>query len=136
MNLLLDTHMLLWAAVWPDRLPRKARALFENAEAENVLYFSSASIWEIAVKKKRGRPDFEEDAGIVRRRVLEGGAQELVITSAHALAVGDLPSIHKDPFDRILLAQARQEGFTLVTADTVVAKYPVSVLYFPKRQPK
>jgi PIN domain nuclease of toxin-antitoxin system len=134
MNLLLDTHMLLWVAIWPNRLPRKAHALF--SDAENTLFFSSASIWEVAIKKKRGRPDFDEDARMVRRHVLDGGARELPIASYHAVAVGDLPSIHKDPFDRILLAQAREEGFTLVTSDETLAKYPISVLYIPKRSAK
>ncbi len=130
MSLLLDTHMLLWATIWPERLPGKARALF--ADAENTLYFSSASIWEVAIKKKRGRPDFDEDARILRRHVLDSGGIELPMTSAHAAAAGELPFIHKDPFDRILLAQAKEEGLALVTADETLAKYPVPLLFIPE----
>ena len=131
MNLLLDTHMLLWATVWPDRLPKKAHALLEDEE--NTLFFSPASLWEVAIKRKRGRPDFDEDARILRRHIVDAGGIELPITSAHAIAVSDLPSIHSDPFDRILLAQTKEEGLTLVTADRTLAKYPVPILHIPKR---
>ncbi len=134
MKLLLDTHMLLWTTIWPERLPKKAQVLF--GDKDNTIFFSPASLWEVAIKKKRGRPDFDEDARILRRYILDSGGIELPITSAHAIAVSDLPSIHSDPFDRILLAQTKEEGLTLVTADGIVAKYPVSVLHFPKRQPK
>ncbi len=135
MKLLLDTHMLLWAAVWPDLLPKKARELLAD-EKSNVCFFSPVSVWEVAIKRGRGRPGFDIDARVLRRQVLEGGGMELRITSAHAMAVGDLPSIHKDPFDRLLLAQAREEGLTLLTADATMAKYPIPLLYIPKRQHK
>lgn len=122
MKLLLDTHLLLWAAGFPDRLSGKAHALLEATESE--LFFSAASLWEIAIKRGLGRADFLVDVRLLRRGLLDNGYEELNITSEHALAVEGLPSLHKDPFDRILVAQAMVEGITLVTADAQVAQYP------------
>lgn len=122
MKLLLDTHLLLWAANEPEKLSAKAVSLMGNPEHQ--LIFSAASIWEIAVKNSLGRDDFEVDARLLRRGLLDNDYTELAITSAHAVFVESLPSIHKDPFDRILVAQATVEGFTLLTADSAVAKYP------------
>ncbi len=133
-KLLLDTNMLIWTTFWPDLLPKKARDLLDDEE--NARYFSPVGIWEVTIKSGQARPDFTFDPRVMRRKLLDGGIMELPITSAHAVAVGDLPSIHKDPFDRILLAQTREEGLTLLTTDTTLAKYPVSVLYFPRRQSK
>jgi len=104
MHLLLDTHVLLWAAGMPDRLPRQALDLMLNPE--NQLYFSAASIWEVTIKSGLGRSDFQVQPEILRRGLVENNYSELAITSAHALAVGHLPAVHKDPFDRILVAQA------------------------------
>ncbi len=122
MKLLLDTHLLLWAAGDPDRLSFDARSLIEAQE--NVLFFSAASLWEIAIKKSLGRSDFQADARLVRRGLLDNGYIELPVSSEHAVAVEGLPDIHKDPFDRILVAQAMVEGIVLLTADPVVANYP------------
>ena len=122
MNLLLDTHVLLWAAGVPERLPDDVRALLEDQDAK--LFFSAASLWEVAIKSGLGRADFRVDARVLRRGLLENGYVELAVTGAHAVAVDLLPPIHKDPFDRLLIAQARVEGLTLVTADQVVARYP------------
>lgn len=122
MKLLLDTHLLLWAAGTPDRLSPTARQLLEDPL--NELLFSAASFWEIAIKRALGRSDFHVDARVMRRELLDNGYQELAITSEHAVSVDSLPLIHKDPFDRILIAQATVEGITLLTADTLVAKYP------------
>ncbi|TCJ15979.1 type II toxin-antitoxin system VapC family toxin [Parasulfuritortus cantonensis] len=122
MKLLLDTHLLLWAAGLPDRLSVEARTLLEATE--NELFFSAASLWEIAIKRGLGRADFQVDVRLLRRGLLENGYRELAITSEHALAVDGLPSLHKDPFDRMLVAQAMVEGVTLVTADALVAQYP------------
>ncbi|HAL40212.1 MAG TPA: PIN domain nuclease [Polaromonas sp.] len=122
MKLLVDTHLLLWAANAPERLPAKALTLLNNPDHE--LLFSAASIWEIAIKNGLGREDFQVDARLLRRGLLDNGYLELPITSAHAVFVESLPPIHKDPFDRILVAQATAEGITLITADSVVAKYP------------
>lgn len=122
MKLLVDTHLLLWAANAPERLPVKALTLLNNPDHE--LLFSAASIWEIAIKNGLGREDFQVDARLLRRGLLDNCYLELPITSAHAVFVESLPPIHKDPFDRILVAQATTEGITLITADSVVAKYP------------
>jgi PIN domain nuclease of toxin-antitoxin system len=122
MKLLLDTQLLLWAAGDPSRLSAAATALI--SEPENELFFSAASLWEIAIKHGLGRPDFKVDARVLRRGLLDNGYSELPIGSAHAVAIGSLPDIHKDPFDRILVAQSTVEGITLLTADGLVAQYP------------
>ena len=122
MNLLLDTHVLLWAAGAARQLPDEVRVLLEDRG--NKLFFSAASIWEIAIKNGLGREGFSVDPRLLRRGLLENGYVELPVTSSHALAVDLLPPIHEDPFDRILVAQARIEGITLLTADEVVARYP------------
>lgn len=122
MRLLLDTHVLLWAAGVPARLPDDLRALIEDSRTEPV--FSAASIWEVAIKNELGREDFRADSRILRRGLLESGYSELAVTGVHAAGVDLLPRIHRDPFDRILVAQAVAEGITLFTADAVVASYP------------
>lgn len=122
MKLLLDTHLLLWLAATPKKLSKKARTFIENQD--NELFFSAASIWEIAIKQTLGRADFIVDARLLRRGLLDNGYSELPILSEHAVAVNGLPDIHKDPFDRMLVAQATVEGFVLLTADVFVAKYP------------
>ena len=122
MKLLLDTHLLLWAAGPCERLSEVARAMIESPD--NELFFSAASLWEIAIKRGLGRDDFQVDTRLLRRALLDNGYHELPITSAHAVAIDVLPSLHKDLFDRLLLAQAMVEGITLLTADAVVAQYP------------
>lgn len=122
MKLLLDTHLLIWAAIGSDRLSAKARKLIEDPI--NELYFSAASLWEISIKNGLGRADFQVDARVLRRALLDNGYQELPITGAHTVAIESLPPIHKDPFDCILVAQATAEGITLLTSDVLVAKYP------------
>ena len=92
--------------------------------AGHELVFSSASLWEITIKRGLGRADFSVDPRLLRRGLLDNGYLELPITSEHAVAVDGLPAIHKDPFDRILVAQAMVEGMALVTADPLVAQYP------------
>jgi PIN domain nuclease of toxin-antitoxin system len=103
-------------------LPTDARALLEDPE--NELVFSAASLWEVAIKRGLRHEEFSADPRLLRRGLLENGYVELPVTGAHAAAVDLLPPIHKDPFDRILIAQAQIEGFTLLTADEVVARYP------------
>jgi PIN domain nuclease of toxin-antitoxin system len=122
MKLLLDTHLLLWAAGQPERLPKTARALL--GDSGNELTFSVASIWEIAIKHGLKRDDFLVDPRVLRRGLLENGYVELPIASEHAVAIDTLPPIHKDPFDRLLVAQAIVESITLLTVDPVVARYP------------
>ena len=123
---LLDTHLLLWAALFPERLPKKASHLMEDAG--NTLFFSTASIWEISIKLTRPRNDLNIDVRQWRAGLLSNGYTELTINSLHAMSVSDLPDIHKDPFDRLLLAQAMREDLTLVTADEVLASYPGPIL--------
>ncbi len=121
MNLLLDTHLLLWAASEPQRLTAKARTLL--LDPANHLLFSAASLWEITIKNGLERSDFNVDPRRLWRMLVINGYRELPVTSEHTVAVNGLPHLHKDPFDRILVAQARVEGLTLLTADKLVAKY-------------
>ncbi len=125
MKLLLDTHLLLWAAGQPDRMPSAARKLLEDPE--NELIFSAASLWEIAIKRSLGREDFRVDARLLRRGLLENGYRELEIKGEHAVAIDALPPIHKDPFDRILVAQSMIEGIMLLTTDHQLAQYSAPV---------
>lgn len=122
MKLLIDTHLLLWAAQGVEHLPMDARTVM--GEPENELFFSVASLWEIVIKCGLGRQDFKVDPRVLRRSLLDNGYCELPIRSEHAVAVASLPPIHRDPFDRLLVAQAIVEGITLLTADIQVAKYP------------
>lgn len=122
MKLLLDTHLLLWTSHDRPRLPSTARMLIEDQD--NLLFFSVASLWEIAIKTGRGQPDFRIDPRRLRRELLDNGYQELPIASDHAVAVDTLPPIHRDPFDRLLVVQAQVEGITLLTADPLIARYP------------
>ena len=122
MKLLLDTHVLLWAAGQPEKLTPAARQQLEAPE--NELLFSAASLWEIAIKHGLGRDDFRVAPRLLRRGLLDNGYIELPITSAHAVALDSLPPIHKDSFDRMLVAQSITEGVTLLTADPLVAQYP------------
>ena len=122
MKLLLDTHLLLWAAGEPERLSPSAHGLIQDED--NELFFSAASLWEIAIKRGLGRSDFQADARLLRRGLLDNGYSELPIISDHVVAIESLPAIHKDPFDRILVAQATVEGVTLLTGDPQVAQYP------------
>lgn len=122
MKLLLDTQLLLWAAAEPKRLKIATRRLLQDPR--HALVFSAASVWEVAIKTSLGRKDFVVDPRVFRRGLLDNGYEELAISGAHAAAVLDLPPLHRDPFDRLLVAQAQVEGITLLTADTIVAKYP------------
>lgn len=122
MKLLLDTHLLLWAAGEPERLSTEARSLIDNPE--NELLFSAASLWEVVIKRGLGREDFKVDPRLLRRGLLDNGYSELPVLSDHVVAIDSMPLIHKDPFDRVLVAQAIVEGITLLTTDSVLAQYP------------
>jgi PIN domain nuclease of toxin-antitoxin system len=122
LKLLLDTQLLLWAASQPKRLSKTAIKLLQNPE--NELLFSSASLWEIATKRGLGRDDFRVEPRVLRRGLLDNGYKELPITSQHAVSIDTLRPLHKDPFDRLLLAQALTEGITLLTSDAQLARYP------------
>ena len=125
MKILLDTHLLLWAASEPNRLSAAARKELENVE--NALMFSAASLWEVAIKNALGRSDFAVDPSLLRRGLLDNGYEELPITGRHAVFVDRLPPLHRDPFDRMLVAQCLAEGILLLTADEQVAQYPGSI---------
>ena len=125
MKLLLDTHLLLWAAEGFERLPPDARPLL--GDPANRLLFSAASIWEVVIKRGLGREDFLVDPGALRRGLLDGGYIELPVSGVHTLAVGALPPLHKDPFVRLLIAQAIVEQATLLTADARLSGYPATV---------
>ena len=122
MKFLLDTQILLLAAGQPDRLSAAARTLLNNPR--NELLFSAASLWEIAIKKTLGRPDFVVEPRLLRRGLLDNGYAELPVTSQHGVDIDSLPPLHRDPFDRLLLAQAFSDGITLLTGEEQLARYP------------
>jgi PIN domain nuclease of toxin-antitoxin system len=128
MKLLLDTHLLLWAAGDPARLPPAARILIEDPTHQ--LLFSAASLWEIAIKNTLGRSDFRADPALLRRGLLDNGYVELAVTGRHAVAVAGLPPLHRDPFDRMLIAQANADGMLLLTVDRSVARYSGPIQLF------
>lgn len=121
MKLLLDTHLLLWAAGRPDLLSAEALALIGDTGSE--LAFSAVSLWEVAIKNALGRADFSVNLRALRRGLLENGYREVPVLGEHALALETLPPHHRDPFDRMLVAQARIEGITLLTSDATLARY-------------
>jgi PIN domain nuclease of toxin-antitoxin system len=121
MRVLLDTHLLLWALSQPDRLAPSMRDTIEDS-ANDVL-FSTASIWEIAIKLRLGWPDFSIRPERIATEALARGFDELVIGWRAACAVADLPLHHKDPFDRIIVAQAMTEPIHLYTVDRKLSAY-------------
>jgi len=120
-KLLLDTHILLWAAQNSPRLPARTRDLI--SDPVNTLLFSVASLWEIIIKNGLQRADFAVNAAMLRRGLLANGYTELAVTGEHTLALTTLPMLHKDPFDRLLISQAIEEGAYLLTVDEQVAQY-------------
>lgn len=125
--LLLDTHLLLWAGYEPHRLPEDARTRVLDASV--AVAFSAVSIWEVAIKASCGRAGFAVDPAAFRDGLLAQGYREVAVTGTHAAAVRDLPPLHKDPFDRIMVAQARLEGAVLLTADATMARYGEPVTF-------
>jgi PIN domain nuclease of toxin-antitoxin system len=125
MSYLLDTQLLLWIASEEDRLSKTVLAIVNDESIDSM--FSVASMWEVAIKASLKRPDFQVDGRVLRRGLLEAGFPELRIEAQHVLAVQDLPDIHGDPFDRLLVAQARVEGLILLTADARLAEYGPAV---------
>ena len=122
MNLLLDTHVALWAITDSPKLSKAARELI--ASPKTVVWVSAASVWEIAIKHALGRGDMPVTCQDASRYFQESGYRFLPIESEHAIAVEGLPAHHQDPFDRILIAQAISEDITLLTTDSMVARYP------------
>ena len=126
MKLLLDTHIVLWAAGQPEKLSESARTLLTTPE--NALFFSVASMWEIVIKRGLGREDFKVNPRRLRKMLIANGYTELSVDAEHVFTVETLPLRHKDPFDRLLLAQAKTEGMLLLTVDASVLQYQESVL--------
>lgn len=125
MQLLLDTHLLLWAVVEPERLDVALVGMLEDPL--NTPVFSVVSLWELVIKRGLDRPDFQLEPSLLRQALLEAGWRELPVQAHHVLAVGQLPPLHRDPFDRLLLAQAQADGLLLITADQQLAQYPAPV---------
>ena len=121
MRVLLDTHILLWALAEPRRLDRGTRATIESSDTE--VLFSVASIWEIAIKSGLGRSDFAFDAEEIAQAALDTGFTEIAVRAKAAALVARLPLLHRDPFDRVLVAQAIVEPATLYTADQQLVPY-------------
>ena len=121
MRLLVDTHLLLWAAARSRGLPKEARLLLQDPA--NEVFFSAASLWEIVIKAALRKPDFKVDVTLLRPALSEMGFAELPISGTHAERLGSLPPIHKDPFDRMLVAQSLAEPLVLLTNDGVLADY-------------
>jgi PIN domain nuclease of toxin-antitoxin system len=126
MRLLVDTHLVLWAVAASNRLPTRARELFEDAS--NEIYCSAASLWEIAIKSALRRADFDVDLRLLRAALPEMAVRELPVDGRHIEQLATLPPIHKDPFDRLLIAQALAEPLVLLTSDATVARYGEGVL--------
>ena len=125
MNYLLDTHLVVWSITEPGKLPALVRSLFEDLP--DPPYYSVISIWEVAIKRSLQRADFTLDPQSLRRTLDESGFRNLPVLCEHAIAISRLPKIHRDPFDRMLVAQAQVEGITLLTVDSVLAQYPCPV---------
>ncbi len=121
MRLLVDTHLVLWAAAKSRRLPREARRLLENPA--NEVFYSAASLWEIAIKAGLRRSDFRVDLALLRRALAAMDFVELPVSGAHAERLATLPPFHKDPFDRMLVAQSLSEPLVLLTNDQMLAAY-------------
>ena len=129
-RLLLDTHLLLWAVAGPRKLPAAARKRIDEAE----VYVSVASIWEVSIKSALGK--LAADPAELLAEVEPAGFLLLPVTGEHAAAVAKLPPVHADPFDRILIAQAKTEPLVLLTNDEVVARYGDCVELVAARSPR
>jgi PIN domain nuclease of toxin-antitoxin system len=126
MSYLFDTHLLIWVINEPDRIPEHIAILMQ--EGSRGRNFSAAAIWESSIKSALGREGFDIDPHVMRTILIKAGFNEIAINGQHGLAVRYMPLIHRDPFDRIMIAQANIEGLTLVTADAILAQYPARVM--------
>lgn len=122
---LLDTQLLLWAAISPEKLPARARRTIQRRDT--AVTFSLVSIWEVAIKLSLGRPEFRVDPRALREGLLGEGFTELAITADAVLLVANLPWVHRDPFDRLLVAQAQAAKLSLLTADRTLLGYGPAV---------
>jgi PIN domain nuclease of toxin-antitoxin system len=120
-RVLVDTHLLLWAVASSRRLPKEARSLI--LDTVNEVFYSAASVWEVAIKSTLRRGDFKANPTVLVRALARSGFSELPVTAAHAARVAGLPAIHRDPFDRLLVAQSLAEPMTLLTNDAVLVGY-------------
>ena len=128
MKYLLDTNVWLWSLWEPERIARKARE--EIADMSQAVFLSAVTSWEVAIKAAAGKLKLPEPPNsYVPRRMADQGIRPLPISHPHALAVFGLPPHHRDPFDRMLVAQARIEEMILVTAERILEKYPVEILW-------
>ena len=125
MKYLLDTHLLLWIASGSQCLSKTAKKLL--LDEQNEFWFSAGSIWEIVLKNSLGRADFHVEPSVFRRALLDNGYMEIPIKSEHTIMIKNLPTLHKDPFDRILIAQSLVEGYILLTNDASLKQYSGSV---------
>jgi PIN domain nuclease of toxin-antitoxin system len=126
LRLLLDTHCWLWMRAEPERLSEPTRQLLRDPESD--LFLSAAAAWEIAINFAAGKLRLPEPpAAFIAQRLSEDRVAALPILLTHALRAGELPPHHRDPFDRVLIAQAQMEGLTLLTADRELARYDVPV---------
>lgn len=124
---LLDTHLLMWGTFSPARLSRKANKLLGQDPA--LFMFSVVSLWEITIKRGLNRADFRFDPQLLRTQLLHQGMEELEVNAAHAMAVGRLPGVHRDPFDRLLISQALVERLTFLTSDALLTGYASPVRF-------
>lgn len=128
MNLLLDSHIFLWLMDEPERLPGKVLTLCESAE--NTLFLSVASVWELQIKLALGKLSMQKPLKAILDEQQQGNSLEILpIKMAHLWGLTDLPRVHNDPFDRLLIAQAIVEDLSLVSADQMFTSYPVKLLW-------
>jgi PIN domain nuclease of toxin-antitoxin system len=128
MKLLLDTHAFIWWASESERLSERVRILL--ADGQNALYFSVASAWEIQIKVQIGKLNTDEPLSLtISKQQKRNNLRLIAVTLEHALAIEQLPMHHKDPFDRLLIAQARVENLTLVTHDSILTQYPIKTIW-------
>lgn len=127
MKLLLDTHVWLWWQMAPERIERRVQS--QIADADSAVFFSTVSTWELAIKIAAGKLQLPRPmASMVPEALAADGMQTLPLHNHHCFELARLPMHHRDPFDRMLIAQARQENLTLVTADEMLARYEVDLL--------
>lgn len=128
MKYLLDTGVWLWSLWEPERISRQGRTVL--ADLRHEVFLSAVTSWEVAIKSGAGKLKLPEAPGtFVPRRMADQGLRPLPVSHQHALAVFGLPEHHRDPFDRLLIAQANLEDMILITADRMVANYPVQTLW-------
>jgi PIN domain nuclease of toxin-antitoxin system len=126
---MVDTQSFLWSAISPEKLSRTAAEAI--ADDANELIVSAVIWWELSIKWELGKMSgyFDNPDEFIDRHARQLEAQELPITSRHTLQTARLPRIHRDPFDRVLIAQAQVEGLPLITSDHTIARYPVEILW-------